>query len=285
MSTTTLLRIIAAVACSGTAVAFAAVRVWPAWDVVAEIQLRKFTERFRRLTLSEETLRLWLRIWGVAWGLAVYSLWWVADMPPLALFAGFLIYIAPRYILDHLIRRRSHKLRDQLVGSAIALANAVKAGLSIAQGFETVAAETSQPLKAELDRIVFEYQHGRPLRESLAAMRDRLNLEEFTLFGLAVEVTLDRGGRLNEALDRICISLREKQRLERKLAAATAAGQHAIFMLMLAPPGFLVALSLFNVEYYNAVFHTLTGQAMLAVTCLLVYLGARWAWKIIHFEF
>jgi tight adherence protein B len=285
MDTTTNLWVIAVAAVSAAAVAVALVRIWPVWDALARYQMGELASRFRRLSLSEEKLRMCLRGWGVLWVVSVYLLWFVADMPPIALLIGFLVYIAPRCILDHLVRRRAQRLRDQLVGSAVALASAVKAGLSVAQGFETVAAETPQPLKAELDRIVFEYQHGRPLKQAIDAMRTRLNLEDFTLFALAVEVALERGGRLNEALDRICGSLREKQRLERKLAAATAAGQHAVIILSLAPAVFLVGLSLFNSEYYRVVFHLLTGQALLAVTCLLVYLGARWAWKIIHFEF
>jgi tight adherence protein B len=285
MNTSTNLWIIATAAAGATAAALATVRIGPVWDAIANWQMGELAARFRRLSLSEEKLRLTLRVWGVAWVASIYLLWFVANMPPLAVFVGFIVYVAPRYILDYLVRRRSQKLRDQLVGSAVALANAVKAGLSIAQGFETVAAETPRPLKAELDRIVFEYQHGRPLREAIDAMRTRLNLEEFTLFALAVQVTLDKGGRLNEALDRICNSLREKQRLERKLTASTAAGQHAVIMLTMAPLAFLVGLSLFDREYYRVVFHLLTGQALLAVTCMLVYLGGRWAWKIINFEF
>jgi tight adherence protein B len=285
MDTVTILWIVATAAVSAIAVTLATIRICPVWDSLANRQLGELASQFHRLSLSEEKLRLWLRVWGVTLAASIYLLWSVAKMPPLAIFVAFLVYVAPRYIADYLVRRRSHLLRDQLVASAVALANAVKAGLAVAQGLETVAAETPQPLKTEFDRIVFEYQHGRPLKEAIEAMRIRLNLEEFTLFALAVEVALERGGRLNEALDRICNSLREKQRLERKLTACTAAGQHAIILLSMAPVVFLVGLSVFDSEYYQAVFHLLTGQALLAVTCTLVYLGARWAWKIIHFEF
>ena len=285
MDTLTYIWVLATAAVTSAAVALGMLRIWPVWDRLADYQMGELASRFRRLSLSDEMLRLCLRVWGVTWVASVYLLWFVADMPPLAVFVGFIVYVAPRYILDYLIRSRAQLLRDQLVGSAAALANAVKAGLSIAQGLETVAAETPQPLKAEFDRIVFEYQHGRPLKEAIDAMRTRLNLEEFTLFALAIEVALERGGRLNEALERICTSLREKQRLERKLTASTAAGKRAVMLLTVAPIGFMVALSLFDREYYRAVFHLLTGQVLLAVTCTLVYLGGRWAWKIINFEF
>ena len=285
METETHLWTIATAAMTSIAVSLGLVRIGPVWDVLAERQMGEMASRFKRLSLSEEKLRLYLRVWGVVWVTTVVGLWFFASAPPLAIFMGLIVYVAPRYILDHLLRKRARLLRDQLVGSAVALANSVRAGLSVAQGLETVAQETPQPLKAELDRTVFEYEHGRPLKEALDAMRTRLKLEEFTLFALAIDVALDRGGRLNEALERICNSLREKQRLERKLAACTAAGRQAVIFLGLAPIGLLGMFRAFGSSYIDVSFNTFLGQIMLAVAGTLLYLGVRWAWKIVNFEF
>ena len=78
-----------------------------------------------------------------------------------------------------------------------------RAGLSLAQGLETVGKETSEPLAAEIRRVVREYKHGRPLAEALRAAKDRLNIDSFTLFASAVLVSLERGGRITDALERI----------------------------------------------------------------------------------
>ena len=285
METATHLWILATSAITMVAVSFGLVLIWPVWDTLAAYQMGKLATRFKSLSLDVDKLQFYLRVWVVVWVVAVVGIGYFAQMPPLAILTGFLIYVAPRYILDHLIRRRARLLRDQLVGSAVALANAVRAGLSIAQGLETVAAEAPQPLKAEFDRIVFDYQHGRPLKEAIEAMRTRLDLEEFTLFALAIEVSLERGGRLNEALERICVSLREKQRLERKLASSTAAGRHAVVVLTVTPIIGVIGYCLVDDQYYSLMFHQLMGQVMLAAIGVFVYLGERWAWKIINFEF
>ncbi len=63
-------------------------------------------------------------------------------MPPVAIAAVYLVYVAPRIILDLMIRRRRALLRDQMVTATIALANTSRAGLSLAQGLETVGKET-----------------------------------------------------------------------------------------------------------------------------------------------
>ena len=52
-----------------------------------------------------------------------------------------------------------------MVAATIALANTSRAGLSLAQGLETVGNETPEPLASEIRRIVREYKHGRPLAE------------------------------------------------------------------------------------------------------------------------
>ncbi|NLS97913.1 MAG: hypothetical protein GXX96_37720 [Planctomycetaceae bacterium] len=285
MDTATHLWVITICTTSAAAVAIGLIRIGPVWDTAADNHMGELSLKFKRLSLSEDRLRVFLRIWGVALIASVALLGYVAHKPPLAAFAAFLVYVAPRYVLDHLIRRRSRLLRDQLVGAAVALANAVKAGLSIAQGLETVSAEAPQPLKTELQRIVFEYQRGRPLKEAIEALRVRLELEEFNLFALAIEATLERGGRLNEALERICSSLREKQRLERKLTACTAAGRQTVITLALFPIGMVLILSLIDHEYYRVLFDTFSGQVLFALACGLVYCGGRWAWKIVNFEF
>ena len=115
----------------------------------------------------------------------------VFQMPPVAIAAVYLVYVAPRIILDLMIRRRRALLRDQMVAATIALANSSRAGLSLAQGLETVGEETPEPLAYEIRRVVHEYKHGRPLAEALRAAKDRLNIDSFTLFAAAVLVSLD----------------------------------------------------------------------------------------------
>lgn len=267
------------------AAVFFAVRQWgPFWDLLAAKQMGRLAEQFERLALDQDKFKLFMRLWGLLL-VAIFVLFgFVLKMLPIGVALGLLAYIAPRHILDLLIRRRTKLLRDQLVNASVGIGNAVKAGLSLAQGIETICDETPDPLAAEFRRIVFEFDRGRPLKEALEQVRLRLQLEAFTLFALAIEVAIDRGGRLNEALDRISGSLQEHQRLERKLDAETSAGRQAVSILTFFPVVFLGLFYLLDRHSISLLFTTFYGQCVIAVVMAFTYAGSRWAAKIMNVE-
>jgi tight adherence protein B len=206
------------------------------------------------------------------------------DMWPVAFIAVYLVYVAPRIYLQQEIARRTMLLRDQLVGTVTALANATRAGLSLAQGIANVAAETPEPLANELNRISRDYRGGRPLSASLVDARTRLKLDSFTLFASALLVSLERGGRITEALERIGKSLQENQRLERKLEADTQSGKKVVVILAIFPFAFLVMFYFLNPEGTSLLFTTVLGQIVLLVVIVLVYFAVRWAQSILDVD-
>ena len=266
------------------ATALAAVRLIPAWDVAADRQLSVRTSRYEALSMDTGVLRLFLRIWG--FGLVFVPLFFLIGLKmfPIACLAAVILYFLPRYALDYLIKKRSDLLRDQMADAAHSLATAVKAGLTLPQGLEEVCEETPEPLASQLRRVVFDYRRGRPLRESLELVRGRLCLEEFTLFVLALEVAMDRGGRVNEALIRISKSLKEKQRLERNLTAATAAGKQVVVILSIVPPVLVGMFWMIDPHSVGLLFSMFYGQVILAAATLLIYLGILWAWRILSVD-
>jgi tight adherence protein B len=256
----------------------------PAWDDVTRRYVADLTPKLDSLSLDRTELSSYLRIWGMSLVGAFVIVAFVFQMPPVAIAAVYLVYVAPRIILDLMIRRRRALLRDQMVAATIALANSSRAGLSLAQGLETISKETPEPLAAEIRRVVHEYKHGRPLAEALRAAKDRLNIDSFTLFASAVLVSLERGGRITDALERISHSLQETQRIERKLEVDTASGKKVVYILT-GFPFFFLGLSYFmNPAGTTTVFRSLLGQLILLVIIGLCYFSFRWSQKILTIE-
>jgi tight adherence protein B len=222
-----------------------------------------------------------MRWWGVALVGAVVFFGVVVGVPVLALVAGYLVWRAPRFLLNRRLGQRRVLLRDQLVPACVSLANATRAGLSLGQGLESIANETPPPLAAEVRRIVFEFHGGRPLAAALRDTQERLRLDSFTLFASAILVCLERGGRITEALERIARSLQEHQRLERKMEADTASGRKVVILLACFPAFFLGLFYMFDPEGTGLLFDNLAGQGVLLLVCLLVYVSVRWAWRIL----
>jgi tight adherence protein B len=198
--------------------------------------------------------------------------------------AVFLIWIAPRQLIQMAIGRRRSTLRDQMVTACVTLANTTRAGLALAQGLEAISAEAAEPLATELRRLVRDYQRGRPLAESIRDTKERLNIDSFTLFANAILTCLERGGRVTEALERISASLQENQRLERKLEADTASGRRVVLILALFPVAFLMMFYLMDPDTTSLLFSTLVGQIILVVIAGLVYASVAWARYILGID-
>lgn len=254
------------------------------WDEVTKRYVADLTPKLDSLSIDRSQLSGYLRVWGISLVVAFVVVAFILGMPPVALAAVYMVYVAPRIILDFLIRRRRALLRDQMVAATIALANTSRAGLSLAQGLETVGNETPEPLAAELRRIVREYKHGRPLAESLRAAKDRLNVDSFTLFAAAVLVSLERGGRITDALERISYSLQETQRIERKLEVDTASGKKVVYILTGFPLLFMGISYMMNPAGTVAVFQSVFGQLILLLVIALCYFSFRWSQKILAIE-
>ncbi|MEX2092223.1 MAG: type II secretion system F family protein [Pirellulales bacterium] len=254
------------------------------WDEVTRRFIADITPQLDSLSIDRSQLSGYFRIWGLSLVAAFVGVAFVLGMPPVALAAVYMVYAAPRIILDFMIRRRRALLRDQMVAATIALANTSRAGLSLAQGLESVGNETPEPLASELRRIVREYKHGRPLAEAIRATKERLMVDSFTLFSAAVLVSLERGGRITDALERISHSLQETQRIERKLEVDTASGKKVVYILTAFPLFFLGMSYLMNPAGTATVFQSLIGQFVLLVVIGLCYFSFRWSQKILAIE-
>ncbi|MGC3968794.1 MAG: type II secretion system F family protein [Pirellulales bacterium] len=267
------------------AAAFYLVRIlMPLWDKVGERYVSDVRPMLDSLSLTSDRMPDLLRWWGISMA-AVFVLFSIGlGMWPVAVAAVYLVYVAPRLYLQYMISRRATLLRDQLVGTVTALANATRAGLSLAQGIENVSNETPEPLATELRRIVRDYRGGRPLAEALIQARDRLKLDGFTLFTSALLVSLERGGRITEALERISRSLQENQRLERKLEADTESGRKVVVMLAAFPAVFLGLFYFLNPEGTALLFTSILGQVVLVFVIVIVYAAVRWANRILKLE-
>lgn len=254
------------------------------WDDASRRYLADLYPMLESLSIDPTKYRTYLRWWGVCLISCLLILGFALNMFPIAIAVMLLVFFAPRWILKAVIARRRQLLRDQMVGGSIALANASRAGLSLAQGLQSVCSETPQPLAAELQKIVNEYEHGRPLVGAIKDAKERLNLDSFTLFASAIQVSLERGGRVTEALERISNSLQENQRVERQLEAETASGRRVVWILGVFPFLFLAGFFFLHPSGTLLVFETLIGQFVLLAVIGLTFVSVWWSNRILSIE-
>jgi tight adherence protein B len=265
--------------------AFGLIELGLLWDRISARMMSDLTPKLEDLRLDTRLLPYYLRVWGTALVVTALLFTVVFRMLPVAVAAVYLVYVAPRFIIEYLIARRRRLLRDQMVGVSIGLANAVKAGLALPMGLEAITADVQEPLLTELRRITFEWKRGRPLAEALLQVKERLKLDSFTLFAVAITACLERGGKITDALERISYSLTENQRLERKLDADTASGRKVVIILGAFPFIFLAGFMAMDPEHTSLVFTSLVGQIVLFIVLAIVYFSVRWCVKILSIPF
>ena len=270
-----------------TAAATGLVAMWigPSWDSYTRGYVADLAPRMNALGYDEASRNVMLRWWGIALFMAVFVFGVLFAMPPVAVGITYLVYIAPRLLIDRIIGRRKIKLRDQMVRASAGLANSARAGLALAQGLEEVSRNTPQPLQRELKSIVNDFNRGTRLEVAIRKIEQKLDIEAFTVFTSAILTCMERGGKVTYALDRIAEGLQEMQRLERKLEADSAAGRQLAFVLSVFPLFFLGMFAVLDPVSTSFMFNTLIGQFVLLGVGTVVYGAMQWCMRILNIDF
>jgi tight adherence protein B len=243
---------------------------------------RNWANQLRRLRISTSRLRIYLICWLIT--AAVGVLLWVGMGSPLfAACAIGLLLSVPWLILRNLAARRHEKIEDQLADAMVSLSSAIRAGLSLPQSLDVLASQCPRPIRDEFQQLHGEYQLGKTLDVCLKEARDRLKSENFALFAAAMEASRQSGGRLNDVVERIAVSVRELHRLERKILAETAQSRRSALYMSLAPGAILAMYWAFlDPASVERLFVETPGQLVLVAAALLNIVAYVWAQSILN---
>jgi tight adherence protein B len=199
-----------------------------------------------------------------------------------AILISVFLLCAPWYVLRRMAERHRQRIEDQMADSMVALANAVRAGLSLPQALEILASQCPRPINAEFHQIVAEYNLGKPLDRSLVEAKERLKSENFALFTAAMMASHESGGRLNETVERIANSVLELQRLDRKVQAETAQARKSAVYMAMAPAFILIVYYFVDPVNTGLLFTEIVGQILLGIAVVFNVLAYFWARAILH---
>ena len=190
----------------------------------------------------------------------------------------------PNTIIKTLRRKRELKLENQLVPAVRSLASAVRAGLNLVQGMQMLAKEAPNPTRQEFAHLIGEYEYGVPLEEAMDNAADRIGLSDYRLLLSALHTHRQRGGDLGETLDRIAESIREIQRLEKKVRIETSRGRTTARWLGAMPAVMLGMLYFIDPPGVVSLFTEPLGNMILAIVLVLNLIGFLWIRKILSLE-
>jgi len=203
---------------------------------------------------------------------------------PAAVIAGVVGVALPNIYLKNRKRRRMAAFEEHLPEAIELLGRSIRAGHAFPTGLQIAADESPEPISSELRQVFEENKFGLPLKDSLEAMMERVDLVDVRIFVTAVLVQREVGGNLGEILDGISHTIRERFRIRRQLRTYTAQGRLTSYILGGLP--ILVALGIYglNPEYMVVMFQEPTGRLALATAAFMQITGYLWIRRIIDIE-
>ena len=241
-----------------------------------------FSDKLRRLQISTKKLRSGLIIWSIGLLLIFLAFTLLLHSLIFGLLGSLFLLSIPWWILHRKAQIRRDQIEDQLADAIVSLSSAIRAGLSLPQAVEMLADNSPEPIKSEFSFIVTDYEMGKPLDRALQEAKERLRSENFALFAAALLASRDSGGQLNETVDRIAHSVRELQRLERKVQSDTAMARKSAIYMAIAPFMILIAYYFLDSNAVGNLFGTIIGQLLLTVAIILNVIAYLWARHILN---
>jgi tight adherence protein B len=203
-----------------------------------------------------------------------------ALIPVMAILAGLL----PTAWLLTRRRKRLKLFATQLSGALELISRALRAGHSLAAGFNLVASEMAEPINKEFGRVFEEHNLGIPLEEALNSMTDRIPNMDLQFFVMAIILQRQTGGNLAEILDKISRLIRERFALRGTVQALTGEGRLSGVVLLALPPLLFVVVWRLNPDYVSTLFTDPLGKKMLFGAIVLQVLGALVIKKIVDIK-
>ena len=203
-----------------------------------------------------------------------------AIVPVLGISAGFL----PLCWIVLRRRRRLKKFAAQLPDALELVSRALRAGHSLAAGFNLVAGEMQDPIAKEFGRVFEEQNLGIPMEEAMEGITDRVPNLDLKFFVTAVVLQRQTGGDLAEILDKIGTLIRERFKIWGQVQALTGEGRLSGVVLLALPPVLFLTVYRMNPDYVMVLFTDPLGKKMLIGGAIMQLLGAIVIRKIVNIK-
>ena len=163
----------------------------------------------------------------------------------------------------YVMRKRSRRLRrfEEMLPDAIDLfTRTMRAGHNIHSGLETIATETSDPVKMEFKKLMEELALGSQVEPALHGMGKRVPLLDLKFFITALILQRQTGANMVAVLENLSTLVRERLNMAAKLKAHTAQQRFSAGLLCGLP--FVVGLGfwILKPEYISLLWTDPVGE-------------------------
>jgi len=193
-------------------------------------------------------------------------------------------FFLPRVAVNRLRKRRRDRFDLQLLEALPMMSNALRAGFSVNQAFESVAEGTDPPMRQEIALFLQQLRVGVSFYDALAALDRRVGSEDLTLVCTAIDIARRTGGNLTEIFDAIAATIRDRLRIRQHVRSLTAQGRLQGLVIGAMPFLLGAGMAIFKPSLMLPFACSLAGAATLLAVTLLVALGGLMIRKIVTID-
>lgn len=190
-----------------------------------------------------------------------------------------------RSVLARYLDSRRREQFDQQLPEAIAtMSNALRAGFSISQAFDSVVEQGSRPMSEEFAMLQQQLKLGMSFEDALESMNRRVGSDDLTLVITAILISRRTGGNVIEIFDRIAETIRGRMRVRRKIRSLTAQGRLQGIVVSLMPAFLCLVMTLVRPDMMVPFLTSAAGLAAVVVMTALIVAGWLMIRKIINID-
>ena len=195
------------------------------------------------------------------------------DILALKLVVSLLVASLPIMFINRVRSKRMGKFEQQLPEAIDLFNRSMRAGHNIHSGLETIAAETSEPVKGEFRKVTEEMALGLQLDNALRNLGERVPLIDLKFFITGLILQRQTGANMVEVLENMATLVRERLDLASKMQAATAQQRFSAGLLCALPIVFAIGLWFLKPEFIILLYTDETGSKLLTYAICSELLG------------
>ena len=219
-------------------------------------------------------------------GSLVFLLFWPNILAGVLVGCVFVIggWMLPKILIQGVYERRCNRFVDQMVDGMTIMANGIKSGLSVPQSMERVVENLPNPLSQEFNLVLSQIRIGRSVEEALIEMGERIPRADVQMFVTSINILKETGGNMAETFTTITTTIRERQKIEKKIEALTAQGIMQGVIVSLVPFGLLIIFLFIDPNFVMPLFTRPLGWFFLFIMLGLQVIGGVMIRKIVKID-
>ncbi|MGH7736803.1 MAG: type II secretion system F family protein [Candidatus Tyrphobacter sp.] len=261
----------------GGLVAVSCVVFWDrllAWVALHLEPYRRMLERAAIPIKAEELAMMVVVAAIIPWGILAF----VIKPSPIV---GILMLVATsavafgavRTYVNMKIGKRLATFNNQLELVLRLITGALRVGLGLRQALLTVVSDMPDPARIEFSRVLSQTQIGVSVYDALDQLAERMPSSEIAMMTRSIRIQSATGGNLGRVLENLAETIKQRRKLNRKIAALTSEAKFTKYIISALPIGVGIFIMVMEPDMREGLISTLLGRICLVVVAGLIALG------------